>query len=118
MSVLGERLKLERERRGWTKRYAASKLGLKQVSTYANYEYGIRDPDTDMLAEMAQLYETTIDYLKGLSDLKQSPVSTNQSERNDKLILLANKLGIDLSKPGSEEVLEDYLKMYVKHHQS
>lgn len=68
MSVLGDRLKKEREKRGWTKSYVAQKLGLRGVSTYANYEYGIRDPDTDMLVQMAQLYEQTIDYLKGVND--------------------------------------------------
>lgn len=117
MSVLGDRLKSEREGRGWTKKFAASKLGLKQVSTYANYEYGIRDPDTDMLARMAQLYDTTIDYLKGLSDLKQPREESSSSEQNEKLLRLVKKLGIDLSKPGSEEILEDYLRMFVKHHQ-
>lgn len=66
MSVLGDRLKMLREKRGWTKKYAAEKLNFKGISTYANYEYGIRDPDTDMLVKMAQLYETTTDYLKGV----------------------------------------------------
>ncbi|MBB6672587.1 helix-turn-helix domain-containing protein [Cohnella nanjingensis] len=72
MSVLGDRLKLEREKRGWTKKYVSEKLGFKRVSTYANYEYGIRDPDTDMLVKMAQLYETSIDYLKGISNAREN----------------------------------------------
>ncbi|MDG0791965.1 helix-turn-helix domain-containing protein [Cohnella ginsengisoli] len=66
--MLGDRLKKEREKRGWTKKYAADRLGLKQMSTYANYEYGLRDPDTEMLVKLASLYETSTDYLMGSVD--------------------------------------------------
>lgn len=121
MSVLAERLKSEREKRGWTKKYVASKLlGVKGTSTYANYEYGIRDPDTDTLALLAQLYETSIDYLKGVTD---DPAPLNNRGKtpieSEKLVNeLVRKLGIDISKPGAKEILEDYLRMYVKHHQN
>ncbi|MBB6694418.1 helix-turn-helix transcriptional regulator [Cohnella xylanilytica] len=90
MSVLGNRLKTEREKRGWTKKYASEKLGLKRVSTYANYEYGIRDPDTEMLAKMAELYETTTDYLLGHEEIK----NTADVISNDIIELLdSNKIG-------------------------
>lgn len=65
MSTLGERLKGERERRGWTKVYISKKLGLKTVSTYANWEYGIREPDTEMLTKIGELFEVSTDYLTG-----------------------------------------------------
>lgn len=119
MSVLWERLKSEREKRGWTKKYVADKLR-KGTSTYANYEYGIRDPDTDTLAMIAQLYETSIDYLKGVTD---DPAPLNKTtkdhlESDKKIEALVRKLGIDLTKPGATEILEDYLRMFVKHHQN
>lgn len=118
MSVLAERLKNEREKRGWTKKYVANKLKLKGTSTYANYEYGIRDPDTDTLVLLAQLYETSIDYLKGMTD-DPSPVGNRMKDtvENERVLgELIKKTGIDLTKPGAKEKIEDYLRMYKKHH--
>ena len=65
MSNLGDRLKQERESRGWSQVVVAKKLGLKRSSTYANWEYGIREPDLEMLQKIADLYETSIDRLNG-----------------------------------------------------
>ncbi|MDH5160384.1 helix-turn-helix domain-containing protein [Heyndrickxia oleronia] len=52
-----------RENKGWSKTTVAKKLGIKTVSTYANWEYGIRTPDKDMLAKIAELYGVSTDYL-------------------------------------------------------
>jgi transcriptional regulator with XRE-family HTH domain len=52
-----------RERKGWSKTTVAKKLNIKTVSTYANWEYGTREPDKDMLAKIAELYNVTTDYL-------------------------------------------------------
>lgn len=69
MSILGERLKEQRGKKGWTKTYVARKLGYKTVSTYANWEYGIRDPDTETLARIADIFEVTTDYLTGRNEV-------------------------------------------------
>lgn len=71
MSTLGDRLKQERENRGWSQVLVSKKLGLKRSSTYANWEYGIREPDLEMLQKLADLYEVTIDWLNG-RDEKES----------------------------------------------
>ncbi|MBL5768021.1 helix-turn-helix domain-containing protein [Heyndrickxia sporothermodurans] len=52
-----------RENKGWSKTTVAKKLGIKTVSTYANWEYGIRTPDKDMLAKIAEIYGVSTDYL-------------------------------------------------------
>ena len=65
LSLLGDNLKSLREKRGWSQRFVAKKLNMKQSSTYANWEYGLRDPDTEMLSRLADLYETTTDDLLG-----------------------------------------------------
>ncbi|MEK4030746.1 helix-turn-helix transcriptional regulator [Pseudobacillus sp. FSL P4-0506] len=52
-----------REEKGWSKTEVARRLGIKTVSTYANWEYGIRQPDKDMLAKIAVLYDVTTDFL-------------------------------------------------------
>lgn len=73
MSILSERLRTLRENREWPQTYVAQKLGLKRSSTYANWEYGIRDPDTETLVKLAQLFEVTTDYLTGASEQMQIP---------------------------------------------
>lgn len=65
MSILGDRLKEEREKRGWSQVFVAKKLGLKRSSTYANWEYGIREPDLEMIKKLSELYETSLDKLSG-----------------------------------------------------
>jgi Predicted transcriptional regulators len=65
VSVLGDRLKTLRDNKGWSQKYVAQKIGLKQSSTYSNWEYGIRDPDTETLSKLADIYEVTVDFLLG-----------------------------------------------------
>jgi len=65
MSDFSERLKNLRERNGWSKTYVADKLQLKNMQTYANYEYGKREPDLEILSKIANLYDVSTDYLLG-----------------------------------------------------
>ena len=67
MSVFGNRLKAMRENAGWTKTYTANRLHL-PLTTYANYEYGKREPDIDTIGSMSTLFNTTNDYLMGKTD--------------------------------------------------
>src|SRR5690554_4039218 len=72
MSLLANRLKKLREERGWSQGSVAKQLGMKCSSTYANWECGLRDPDTETLVKLAELYEVTTDYSSGVSELKSS----------------------------------------------
>ena len=64
---MGKRLKELREERGYTQKQVADKLGLNSV-TYLHYEKEQREPPLGLLADMAQLYGVTVDYLLGLTD--------------------------------------------------
>ena len=64
---MGKRLKELREERGYTQKQVADKLGLNSV-TYLHYEKEQREPPLALLADMAQLYAVTVDYLLGLTD--------------------------------------------------
>lgn len=88
MSMLGERLTDLREERGWSKTYTAGKLGVKAMSTYANWEYGNREPDAQMLSKMADLFEVTVDYLVGRSDIKNPEEITYAGIKNDEYAAL------------------------------
>lgn len=61
---LGKRLKTEREKRGWSQIYVANKVGITNA-VLSNYERDYRDPDTETLKKLAELYEVSVDYLLG-----------------------------------------------------
>ena len=64
MSVLGKRLKQARNDAGLKQIDAAKKLGISN-GTLSGYERNYRDPDTDILNKMANLYEVSTDWLLG-----------------------------------------------------
>lgn len=70
MSGLGVRLKRAREVKGLTQQEVANKLGVSN-GTISGYERGYRDPDTDTLNKMADLYDVSLDWLSG-RDEKES----------------------------------------------
>ncbi|NRG47362.1 helix-turn-helix transcriptional regulator [Bacillus sp. CRN 9] len=60
--TLGKRLKYEREKKKWSQIEVAKKIGITN-SVLSNYERDYRDPDTDTLRKLSDLYEVSIDYL-------------------------------------------------------
>ena len=66
--LLGERLKELREESGLTQKECAAKFGLNSV-TYLHYEKNQREPPLALLAEFAQFYGVSTDYLLGLKDI-------------------------------------------------
>ena len=65
--ILGTRLKELREERGLTQKELSKQLNLNSV-TYLHYEKEQREPPLSLLADIANFYQVTIDYLLGLSD--------------------------------------------------
>ena len=63
------RMKLLREEKGISMKEAAFKLGI-PYTTYVNYEKGAREPNSEMLIEIANFYNTSIDYLLGKTDTR------------------------------------------------
>jgi len=64
---LGSRLKKEREKRNWSQKYVAEKIGITNT-VLSNYERDYRDPDTETLKKLSDLYEVSTDYLLGRTD--------------------------------------------------
>lgn len=62
-----KRIKDLREDSDYTQKFVSDYLGMKQPQ-YSRYENGYRDIPTDILIALAKLYETTTDYILGLSD--------------------------------------------------
>lgn len=61
------RIKDLREDNDLTQQKIADYLGMKQ-SQYSRYERGLRDIPTDILIKLAKLYNTSTDYILGLSN--------------------------------------------------
>ncbi len=66
------RLRDLREDRDLTQAQVAAFLGMKQPQ-YFRYEQGYRDIPTDLLIRLANYYETTTDYILGLTDNPARP---------------------------------------------
>lgn len=61
------RLRDLREDRDLSQETVAAFLGMKQ-SQYSRYERGIRDVPTDVLIRLAKYYNTSTDYILGLTN--------------------------------------------------
>jgi len=112
MTVLGKRLKQARKNKGITQMDAANILGISN-GTLSGYERNYRDPDTETLNKMANLYEVSNDWLLGKSD--------NPERNND--IVLEDDIDPELQKFIEEvkvwykdepESKEEKLKMFKK----
>ncbi|PZG35004.1 transcriptional regulator [Listeria ivanovii] len=82
MPNLSNRLTLLREKQGWSKAETARRLGLKAPSTYGNWEYGIREPDLEMVTKIATLYDVSVDYLLGQQSMPTFVPSELESEKD------------------------------------
>jgi len=65
--MIAERLRTLRRERGLSKRDLVSMLPL-NYSTYANYESGFREPNSEVLQLLANHFGVSIDYILGVSD--------------------------------------------------
>jgi len=65
--MIAERLKLLRRERKLTKRDLVKELPL-NYSTYANYESGFREPNSETLQLLASYFAVSLDYLLGVSN--------------------------------------------------
>ena len=68
--MIAERLRALRVENGQSKRDLVSLLPL-NYSTYANYESGFREPNSDVLQMLAKHFNVSVDYLLGVSDSKR-----------------------------------------------
>ncbi|MED4801933.1 helix-turn-helix transcriptional regulator [Bacillus atrophaeus] len=94
--TLGKKLKEARLRAGYrSQTEAAKKLGITS-QVLSNYEGGRRDPDTQTLKALAELYNVSADYLLGTEkkELSKLDESINEAieelKKEDTLLLMRN----------------------------
>jgi len=82
--MIAERLRTLRKENGMSKRDLVSKLPL-NYSTYANYESGFREPNSEVLQMLARHYSVSLDYLLGVSENRKKAdeiAILNEEENN------------------------------------
>lgn len=65
------RLKDLREDHDFSQQYVSEYLNMKQPQ-YSRYERGLRDIPTDVLIRLAELYDTSTDYILGLTNIPKA----------------------------------------------
>lgn len=65
------RIKELRESKGLTQQQTADTLNL-ALSTYRSYETGTREPSVEVLIQLSELYNVSLDWLLGLSEYRNS----------------------------------------------
>ncbi len=69
MNIFCKRLTDERKRKGWTKKHLGTILGV-TGQTIGKYEKGVRKPDADTIIKLSELFNCSIDYLYGISNIR------------------------------------------------
>jgi transcriptional regulator with XRE-family HTH domain len=64
---IGSRIAFLRDQRGWTQEQLAASLGISRAAL-SHYEKNRREPDSETLAKVADLFNVTIDYLVGRTE--------------------------------------------------
>lgn len=95
-----ERLSDLRKNRKWSLQETADQLGIAK-STYAGYESGYREPSLHSLTQIADLFDTSVDFLLGTSN-----EDGNTLEMANLLKSPSHKLCIDGELLTPEEMLE------------
>ncbi|MED1203097.1 helix-turn-helix domain-containing protein [Heyndrickxia acidicola] len=95
-----ERLSELRKNRKWSLQETADQLGIAK-STYAGYESGYREPSLQALSQMADLFQTTVDFiLDKTSDSQKSLEVTEMLDRH------YNNLLVDGEPLTPEEIID------------
>lgn len=77
------RLKEERKRNKYTQEEVAQLLGASQQAI-SKYENGLREPDLTILIELAKLYNVSLDYLVGFSEMPKYGVFASTLSDSEK----------------------------------
>ena len=69
-NILGKRIELERTRLGLNQIELAKRLSLSSSASISQYERGERTPSDDIKLKMSEIFNCSMDYLMGKSDIR------------------------------------------------
>lgn len=93
-----------RTRKNMTQADVANALGVSSV-VYSRYETGSRQPSTEVLIQMAEIFGFTVDYLLGRQDVEDSTLSSFELQL------------ISASRNADERARQDALNVLLTHSQ-
>lgn len=96
------KLKEIRKSRKMTQQDVAERLHC-DVTTYARYESGDRNPPLEMLIMLSQLFGVSLDYLVGIRDFNESALTIKEQEL------------LSASKNADERATDDAIMILQKH---
>ena len=70
-NILGKRIEFERNRLGINQTELAKKLNLSSSASISQYESGERTPSDDIKLKMSEIFNCSLDYLMGKSDIRK-----------------------------------------------
>ena len=88
--AIAKRLKELRKLRNYSQEGFANKIGVKH-GTYRNWEQGINDPDGNTMVIIADILNTTTDYLFGLTD-QRDKIPSEYSPSDDSTLWLMDRI--------------------------
>lgn len=88
---IGSRLAFLRDQRGLTQEELASSLGISRAAL-SHYEKNRREPDTETLGKVADLFQVSIDYLVGRTHQSTATLDTDVRQFADELELADDQL--------------------------
>lgn len=83
--ALAERIKQLRIQHDWTQADIAKKLGITKTA-YSHYETGTNVPSLPKIIDIAKLFNCSIDYLAGLTEIKMVEIG-HLSNKEQKVVL-------------------------------
>lgn len=87
---LGNRLKNLRDENNFSQKDVANKLNISNA-TLSQYESGVRQPSYDILKKIADIYNVSIDYLLGRTDIKNFEENTIAAHMDDRTKTLSEE---------------------------
>jgi transcriptional regulator with XRE-family HTH domain len=97
-----ERLSDLRKSNNWSLQETADRLGIAK-STYAGYETGYREPSLKALSQIADLFDTSVDYILNRVHDKNATLELTKLLGSDKKILSLDEIVL------SNEELYDFI---------
>lgn len=108
----GDILKKLRKENGLSQLELSNKLNVTQ-STIARIESGTREPSNDLMIDIANFFNVSLDYLNGLVEFKNEEVEKNTGLVRDLLIHLYNS-GLIKDINNIDETTKDIIMSMVK----
>jgi len=91
MMNIGNRIAFLRDQRGLTQEELATSLGISRAAL-SHYEKNRREPDTETLSKVADLFQVSLDYLAGRTTQLTTTLDNDVRQFSDELELSNNEL--------------------------